>query len=96
MLEDYIVAGFDPAAFWCLSPRLYLAHMKAANERRRAEQHSAAWLAWHTAGLHRAPKFPEFADFANPATAVVAEQTPEQLQTMFNALAIAWGAKGQQ
>jgi hypothetical protein len=94
MLEDYIIAGFDPAAFWGLSLRLYLAQMKAANSRQRLAHQNNEWLAWHVAALQRTTEFPDFEDFSRPASDPASEQSPEEVQIMFNALAAVWGAKG--
>jgi hypothetical protein len=97
LLRAHIEAGFDPAAFWCLSPRLYLHQMRAAAQRRRHEAEARAWLAWHTGALARdGVKLPDAAEFIDRAAgrrAPVAPQGPEVLQAMCDALAAAWGAR---
>ena len=93
MLADYTAAGFDPAAFWGLSPRLYLAQMRGAHERLKREQEGRAWLAWHGAALERSKKLPDLRRFVTGRSAKPQRQTPEVLQAMCDALATAWGAK---
>ncbi len=49
-MEDYIAAGFDPAAFWSLTPRLYLIHVEGAAQRSRRERVAlveAMWVGTH-------------------------------------------------
>ncbi|MBR9840208.1 MAG: hypothetical protein GYB50_20295 [Rhodobacteraceae bacterium] len=58
MLEDYVAAGFDPAAFWSLTPRLYLAQMRGARRRMEEQDTGSLHLAWLTAALMRTQKFP--------------------------------------
>ena len=84
-------AGFDPAAFWSLTPRLYLAQMKGASARLEREHKDRSSLAWHTAALVRAESLPDFSKFVGDEP--VKPQSPEQLQAMCEALARAWGAK---
>ncbi|WP_353472323.1 hypothetical protein PVT71_13610 [Salipiger sp. H15] len=59
MLEDHVAAGFDPAAFWSLTPRLYLAQMRGARRRLEAEEMLSVQQAWLTATLMRAKKIPD-------------------------------------
>ena len=86
-------AGIDPAGFWSLTPRLYLAQMKGASARLEREQKDRAWLAWHTALLTRAETLPEFSKFVGEGP--VEPQSPDVLQAQGLALAKAWGAKEQ-
>jgi hypothetical protein len=57
------VAGFDPAVFWDLTPRLYLIHMRGAAERQNAATRRLRVLAWNTATLTRAKKLPSAKQF---------------------------------
>lgn len=66
LVSDYAAAGFDPNAFWSLTPRLYLAHMAGAGQRLEREAKDAAWLAWHVAALGRTKKLPKFTEFLRP------------------------------
>ncbi len=84
-------AGFDPAGFWSLTSRLYLAQMKGASARLEREHKDRGWLAWHTAVLTRAETMPDFSKFVGESP--VNPQSPEHLQTMCETLAQAWGAK---
>lgn len=93
MLRSYVAAGFDPAAFWELTPRLYLIHMMGSRDRMENEQSKLAWLAWHIAGLQRMKDLPDPQRFISGTLASTQRQSPEQLQAMCNALAAAWGAK---
>lgn len=58
MLEAYIAAGFDPAGFMKLTPRLYMVYMQGAQKRLKREQHDRIELAWTIAMLMRAKKIP--------------------------------------
>ncbi len=93
MCEDYAAAGYDPAAFWSLSPRLYLAHMRAAAARAEQEHQQAAWMAWHIAALMRQETLPDFDKFASGANAKPTIQHPLELQANLEVLAGAWGAE---
>ncbi|WP_428924995.1 hypothetical protein [Marinibacterium sp. SX1] len=46
MLEDFLAAGYRAVDFWGLSPRLYLAHMRAARRRVGEGQAAAAEAAF--------------------------------------------------
>lgn len=93
MLSEYVAAGFDPAAFWSLTPRLYLVQMRGAGERLKREHEGRAWLAWHSAALDRAKKLPALRRFVTGRAARPQRQSRETLQAMCDALAAAWGAK---
>lgn len=58
MLEDYVAAGLDPAAFWSLTPRLFLCQMRGARRRAEGEDHLSTYQAWLTARLTRIDKIP--------------------------------------
>ncbi len=96
MLRAYVSAGFDPAAFWELSPRLYLIQMQGARKRLEAEHENRAWLAWHVEALRRCEKMPDLQKFVAGKAAQPKTQSPEVLQAMCNALATAWDASGKE
>lgn len=80
MLNDYIAAGFDPAAFWRLTPRLYVAHMDGAAARLNREHKERAWLAYHVAYLPMQKKAVKFEDLAGETKAKSRSKTwAEQL-----------------
>ncbi|WP_295450087.1 hypothetical protein [uncultured Pseudophaeobacter sp.] len=92
MLEAYVAAGFpDPAAFWSLTPRLYLALMKGAGQRLEREHKDRAWQVWHIAALSRVDALPSFDEFLGAGP--VEPQSPETLQAMCELLARSWGAE---
>lgn len=82
MLADYISAGFDPDAFWRLTPRLYLVHMRGAAARREIEQSEREWLAWHIAGLSRMQKLPRFEQFSSTKKAAAPKAVPWEQQLL--------------
>lgn len=93
MLTAYASAGFDPAHFWGLTPRLYVLHMNGARDRLEMEQRNRAWLAWHVEALHRQKKLPDLQKFAGGRAARPEPQSAEVLTAMGMALARCWGAK---
>lgn len=92
-MRSYAAAGFDPAAFWHLTPRLYLAHMRGASDRLEREHRDRAWLAWHVEALHRQKTLPDAEKFILGKAGKPGRQSPEIVQAMGMALAAAWGAK---
>jgi hypothetical protein len=58
MLAGYVSLGFDPAAFWGLTLRMYMAHTKGAMQRLEREHGERAWQAWMTAALPLMKKMP--------------------------------------
>lgn len=54
-------AGFDPAAFWPLTPREINNIMRAVRARARQDHNDRAWQAWTAAALTRAEKLPKLA-----------------------------------
>jgi hypothetical protein len=58
-----VAAGFDPAAFWGLTPRVYLVQMRGARKRAEAEARADRVLAYNTAALQRAKKLPRASEF---------------------------------
>ncbi|WP_304615839.1 hypothetical protein [Paracoccus sp. (in: a-proteobacteria)] len=84
MLRAYAAAGYDPAQFWGLTPRLYLAHMRGASDRMERKHKSRAWLAWNVAGLTRVEKMPDFDAFISGDAGKVEKsaQTAMRLATL--------------
>jgi hypothetical protein len=93
-LVAYISAGFDPARFWKITPRLLMLEMQGAmrrREMRRVEMWEAEWL--HRARFKGQPlELVSIKRFA-PMTQRNKRQSREVLQAMCDALAHAWGAK---
>ena len=87
-MKTYVAAGFDPARFFDITPRLMSVEMDGAAERR---QHERA-MVWYGAMLPHFKKPPSFDQFVKPK-ARAKRQTPDQQQAMLTALAAAWGAK---
>jgi hypothetical protein len=58
-LKSYIAAGFDPARFWEITPRLYALEMDGAKERQKYDRA----MAWYSAMLPHLKKPPSFEDF---------------------------------
>ena len=94
MMRSYVAAGFEPSAFWGLTPRLYLAQMRGAAERLEREHRDRAWLAWHVEALHRQKNLPDADKFIQGKAGKPVRQSPEIVQAMGMAMAAAWGAKG--
>jgi hypothetical protein len=65
MLGGYVSAGFDPARFWQLTPRLYAAEMAGARMRLEREAKDRIELSWMTANLSRAEKLPALHELLN-------------------------------
>lgn len=59
MLKHYIAAGFDPARFWKITPRLYALEMDGAAERRKQER-SMVWWGAMMARMEKPPTFEKF------------------------------------
>lgn len=96
MFETHIAAGFDPAAFWKLTPRAYHHQMRGANQRAERERQTLAWAVWHVAVLGRVKKVPDFDEFVRPQQPVKskkARQTRSELEVGLKMLAAAWGAR---
>ena len=88
MAEDYIAAGFDPARFWELTPRLMVLEMDGAARRHERERA----LIWWGAMMPHMKKPPRFEEFVNPV-ARPKRQSAQELDAMCAALAAAWGAE---
>lgn len=63
MLVSYIDAGFDPAAFWDITPRLYMLHMRGAEARLKREAQDRREQAWFIAYLPSAKEPPALNEF---------------------------------
>lgn len=50
--------GYDIDSFWDQTPRTLGLAFDAGNEKLRIEHNERAWLAWHTAALHRVKRPP--------------------------------------
>lgn len=59
LLRSYIAAGFDPARFWDLTPRLYAVEMAGAGDRAKRERA----LVWWGGMISRAAEPPDFEAF---------------------------------
>lgn len=94
LLEDYTAAGFDPAAFWELSPRLFVAQMRGAVRRNENRRNAGIADAWLTAALSRAKRMPKLERLLVRRLQPQRAQSREIMQAMCDALAAAWGAKG--
>jgi hypothetical protein len=80
--------GFDPARFWEITPRLFAAEMEGAVRRARIER-SHIWWGAMLPHLETPMSLERFVD--PPKTKD--RQSPEELQAMCTALAVAWGAE---
>lgn len=92
-MKEYIAAGFDPARFWEITPRLYALEMEGAALRRHRQAEDDRARAWMGAWLGRVEKFPAYDRFVPHRPPVPKRQSPEILQAMFSALAVTWGAE---
>ena len=58
-MKSYIAAGFDPARFWKLTPRLFVLEMEGAGERDKRER-ALIWWGAMMPHLKDPPKFEHF------------------------------------
>jgi hypothetical protein len=58
-LRGYIAAGFDPARFWKITPRLFALEMEGASDRAEIRRQEI----WFTAMLSSLKKPPSLAEF---------------------------------
>ncbi|MGY9046061.1 hypothetical protein P775_14260 [Puniceibacterium antarcticum] len=93
MLSAYVSAGLPPGEFWGLSLWEYNAQMRGAHDRLEREQDGRAWLAWHIEALHRQERLMSLAEMTGRTETHGAPQSDEDLQSMFDLLATAWGAR---
>ena len=95
MLIDYVAAGFDPAQFWTITPRMYDLHMQGAVRRIERDIEISNRLAYNTAALTggaMAGKLETFDKIFGRKIRAVAPQSAEILEANLRALAVAWGA----
>lgn len=88
MLNSYIVAGFDPARFWAITPRLYVLEMNGALERVRNDRA----MVWWGAMMPHLKHPPKLDQFVRPVRQKE-RMRPEVMQAMCDALAAGWGAE---
>lgn len=94
-MRDYVAAGFDPSAFWALTPRLYSVHMEGALARIERDVEMANRQAWNTAALTGAAfggKMPPFEKVFGRKITHGRPQSPAVVEAQLHALAAAWGA----
>lgn len=70
-----MAAGLSPETFWKITPRELKAHLDGASKRMTREHDARAWLAWHTAALPLAKKFPPLKDLQIGKPAASRRQT---------------------
>lgn len=96
LLVDYTAAGFDPLAFWGLTPRLFDLHMQGAKERLARELEISNRHAYSTAALAGASfagKLPAFDKaFGKKLRSAGKQQSVEVMEASLRVLATAWGA----
>ena len=74
--------GFDPAAFWGLTLRLYMVHTDGALDRIKREHGDRAWQAWWTAAMPTMKKFPALEDLIGKDKAAKAVDTEFRLRAL--------------
>lgn len=92
---DYVAAGFDPAAFWGITPRLFDLHMRGAVKRLEREAETLNRHAYNSAALSAgaaAGKLPKYDKVFGKALKPGVAQSAEVLEANLRALARAWGA----
>lgn len=92
---EFIAAGYDPAAFWHLTPRQIARYMKAARIKTERQYVLAMSAAWHTAALGRIKRMPKFEKFVSPKKQA-APQSSKSIQLSGLQLAAAWGVDPEQ
>lgn len=93
---DYIAAGFDPAAFGHLTPRLYQLHMQGAIKRAERDADLRNLQSYNTASLigeAMSGKLRKFDAVFPKKIQKGVPQPPEVVEANLMALARAWGAK---
>jgi len=95
LLVDYVAAGFDPAAFWGLTLRLFDLHLQGAIKRFTREAEVTNLQTYNSAALTGAAMvgtLPKFDRVFPPQMKRGAAQSAEVLEANLRALAHAWGA----
>ena len=64
-MKNYIAAGFDPARFWDLTPRLYVTEMEGAEQRAKVRR-SEIWFTAMLPQLKQVPSHQEFVGGRDP------------------------------
>jgi len=57
--SDWCEMGLNSERFWNLCPVEVLREIEAAVKKQIRQRNELAWLAWHTAKLHRVNKMPK-------------------------------------
>ena len=65
-MKNYIAAGFDPARFWEITPRLYTLEMDGAADRMKREK-SMIWWGAMMPHMKKPPTFEDFTGFKTKA-----------------------------
>jgi len=77
-LTSWLSLGLSAAEFWDATPRILHLTFKAHDLRLQREHNDRAWLAWHTAYLHRVTRMPPLSELLfKPQSRA---QTPEQMR----------------
>lgn len=96
LLVDYVAAGFDPLAFWQITPRLYDLHMQGAIKRIEREIEAQNRHAYHAAALTgsaMAGQLPEFEKVFRPrGVRPMQPQSLAALEANIMAIGISLGA----
>lgn len=96
LLVDYVAAGFDPLAFWQITPRLYDLHMRGAIQRIEREIEAQNRHAYHAAaltGLAMVGELQEFEKVFKPRRVdPVQPQSLVELEANLMAIGISLGA----
>lgn len=90
-----MAAGFDPVAFWQITPRLFDLHMRGATKRLQREAEIENRSAYNTAALTggaMAGRLPRYESVFRQPLRAGARQSSEVLEANLRALAKAWGA----
>ena len=90
-----MAAGFDPAAFWCITPRLYDLHMRGALKRLEREAETINRHAYNSAALSAGAmkgKLPKYEQVFRAPIKPGAAQSADVLEANLRAMARAWGA----
>lgn len=92
---DYIAAGFDPSAFWRLTPRQFDLHMQGAQARIERELDAMNRHAYSIAALSGAAfagQLPKFEKAFGRKVQPGKPQSDASMEASLRVLAVAWGA----